>query len=457
MKKVWSILLVLVICASVLPGCSNAEKAGKSENEVVISVGTWPQESNPAERARYEAVAEQLSKDYPHIKVVESDFTYDERSYLPQAASGQLPTVYRVPFTELDKIVDAGFATDITEYVEEAGFTKAYNPQILDLTTRDGKQYVVASDTYTMGFALNKDLFKKAGLVNEDGSLMIPQTYDDVKEFSKIIKEKTGAYGFGMVTKNGWHMLNLAWSFGTVFEQKVDGEWKATFGSEEFVDSLEYLRDMKAEGLFPPNALIDTDSLYRMFVTDQLAMMYYVPSTNQIIENYGMNKDKIAYAAVPEGPAGRYTQMGGSLYIIDSNATPEQVDACLKWIQYIGHGPELNEQTKATIESKYKGMVEKGYIVGVTPYPVWSEDTEIQKYIEETIAANVNVDTSYYTEYMDYTKATAKPEEPINCRELYTVIGDCMQEALANPNADLSKLVKEAAENFQRNALENME
>ena len=79
MKKVWSILLVLVICASVLPGCSNAEKAGKSENEVVISVGTWPQESNPAERARYEAVAEQLSKDYPHIKVVESDFSISLR------------------------------------------------------------------------------------------------------------------------------------------------------------------------------------------------------------------------------------------------------------------------------------------------------------------------------------------------------------------------------------------
>lgn len=458
MKRFLSVLLVGVLCIVPLAGC-NGDK--KSDEKVVIEIGSWPMDSNPAEQARYERVKEKFEADFPNVKVVKSEWGYDVKSFLPQAASGQLPTMYETYFTEIERIGNSGYAADVTEYAEKHGFRKNYSKQIDDLLTlKDGKQYMIAKSAYAMGLAINKDVFKKAGLVNEDGSLMYPETYDDIMEFSKIIKEKTGAYGFGMSTKGnggGWHMLNLAWSYGTVFEEKVGDKWEAKFGSKEFVGALTWLQDMKKKGYFPDNALVGTADLRTMFVTDKLAMMYYEPSGNDLTELNGMDINKIAYASMPGGPGGRYAQMGGTVYAFSTEATPEQIDACMNWIKYLGNGPELTEDSKKTIDEKYKGMVDQGFIVGVVPLSIWNEKSEVQKYVRETIDKNKNVDTSYFQHYMDFDKVTIKPEEPVNCQELYQVISACMQEALSNYKADLMKLTKEAAENFRKNSLENAE
>ncbi len=459
MKKVLSVLLAGALCVVPLAGC-NGDK--KSDEKVVIEIGTWPTDSNPAEQARYEKVKAQFEADFPNVEVVPNEWAYDVKSFLPQAASGQLPTMYKTYFTEIERIGGSGYAADVTEYAEKHGFKDAYSKQINDLlTTEDGKQYMIAQNTYTMGVAINKDVFKKAGLVNEDGSLMIPETYDEVMEFSKIIKEKTGAHGFGMATKGsggGWHMLNLAWSFGTVFEEKVGDNWKAKFGSKEFVNALTWLSDMKKEGYFPQNALLGTDELYSMFITDKLAMMYYEPSGNALVEKYGMDRNKVAYASMPGGPGGRYTQMGGAVYAVSPDATPEQIEACMNWIKYIGDGPVLTDDVKTTIDDRYKGLADKGFIVGVVPFSIWNEGSEVQKYKEEVIKKYTNVDTSYFADYMDYDKVDVKPEEPVNCQELYQVISGCMQEALSGKSGDeLFKIVKEAADNFEKNSLKDAE
>lgn len=457
-KKTVSLLMAVVLCIGVFGGCATKDN---SSEQITLEVGSWPNDSNPAEQERLMKVKEKFEADFPNVKIVPTQWGYDVKSFLPQAASGQLPTMFRTYFTEVDRIADAGYAADVTEYAEKHGFSAAYSDQIKDfITAEDGKQYMVANSTYAMGMALNKDLFIKAGLVNEDGSLMIPQTYEEVMEFSKIIKEKTGAYGFGMATKGnggGWHMLNLAWSYGTVFEEKEGDSWKAKFGSQEFVDALTWLKDMKNNGLSPDNALVGSNDLYEMFVTDRLAMMYYEPTTTALIETYAMDRNKVAFASMPAGPAGRYSQMGGALWVISPNATPEQIDACFNWIKYIGEGPELTDHVKETIDSKYKGYNEKGFIVGIKGLSVWNEDAEVAKYTDEVIDKYKNVDTSFYEDYMDFSKVTIKAEEPVACQELYQVISGCMQEALTNENADLMAVVTEAAKNFEINSLLNAE
>ena len=48
-----------------------------------------------------------------------------------------------------------------------------------------------------MALIYNMDIFQKAGLDPSKG----PETWEDVKNFSKQIKDKTGKAGFGMVGK----------------------------------------------------------------------------------------------------------------------------------------------------------------------------------------------------------------------------------------------------------------
>ncbi len=457
-KRIVSLLVAVVLCVGVFGGCTSKDKGSE---KVILEVGSWPNESNPAERERLMKVKEKFEADFPNVEVVPKEWGYDVKTFFPQAASGQLPTMFRTYFTELNRIVDSGYAADVTEYAKKHGFADAYSKQISDfITTKDGKQYMIANNTYAMGMALNKDLFKKAGLVNADGSLMIPQTYDEVMEFSKIIKEKTGATGFGMLTKGnggGWHMLNLAWSFGTVFEEKVGDKWKAQYGSKEFADALTWLRDMKKAGYFPENALLSSAELYEMFVTDKLAMMYYEPTSTALIETYAMDRNKVAFASIPEGPAGRYSQMGGALWCINPKATPEQIDAAFNWINYIGEGPQLTDHVKSTIDDKYKGYNEKGFIVGIKGLSIWNDKAEVVKYTDEVIDKYKNVDTSYYEDYMDFSKVTIKAEEPIACQDLYQEIAACMQEALTNDSADLLAVAKKSAKNFEENSLKDAE
>lgn len=456
-KRILSFLLVSIMCIALFAGCT--DKEAKNDEEIVIEIGSWPVDAFPNEQARYEKVKEKFEKDFPNVKVVSSEWGYDVKAFLPQAASGQLPTMYETYFTEIERIGNSGYAADVTEFVEKHGFRENYSEQIDDLLTlKDGKQYMIAKSAYAMGLAINKDVFKKAGLVNEDGSLMYPETYDDVMEFSKIIKEKTGAYGFGMSTKGnggGWHMLNLAWSYGTVFEEKEGDEWKAQFGSQEFVDALTWLQDMKKNGYFPDNALIDVAAMAQMFAVDKLGMMFYVPPGDELISTYGIDRNKIAYASLPGGPGGRYAQMGGTVYAFSTAATPEQIDACINWIKYLGYGPEPTEEAKEATDAEYASKASEGFIVGLAPLSIWNDKSEAYKNRLASIEKHKNTDTSNFEDYMDFGQVTLKPEEPVNCQELYQVISACIQEALTNYKADLMKLVKEAADNFYRNSLKD--
>ena len=49
---------------------------------------------------------------------------------------------------------------------------------------------------------------------------------------------------------------------------------------------------------------------------------------------------------MPEGPKGRYSLTSAEIYIIREDATKEQVDAALKWIEHIGDGPSLTDEIK---------------------------------------------------------------------------------------------------------------
>jgi len=216
--------------------------------------------------------------------------------------------------------------------------------------------------------------------------------------------------------------------------------------------------DMKNKGYFPDNVLLSGQELNPMFINDQLAMMVVAPSSNDLVEKYGMDKNKIAYASMPGGPAGRYTQLGGAVYAFSSEATPEQIDACMNWIKYIGDGPELTDDSKETIEDLYAGLAEKDFIVGVAPYSIMNDDSEVHKFTLETVEKYANVDTSYFADYMDYDKVEVKPEEPVNCQELYQVLSGCVQEALSGKSGnELKKLLKDAADNFEKNSLKDAE
>ncbi len=457
MKKVLVFALVLTLIVGCLAGCGSKQTSGKGE-KVVIEVGGWPLETETEKRASYDKLREDFMKENPDIEIVPVEWHYDVKAYLTQATSGQVPTLYDIYFTEVDRVINAGFARDITEAAKKFGWYDAYDDGIKDLVFRDGKLYLLPVGCYSMGLQINKRVFEKAGLVNDDGTVMIPETYDEVVEFSKIIKEKTGAYGFMMNARGnggGWHFLNLAWSYGTEFMKQVDGKWKATFDSDECVAALQYLSDLKWKyDLLPADALMPAADISQLFASDKLGMTYAEPSGSSIIKTYNFPKEDLVYASMPEGPGGRFTQMGGTISCIDRNATDEQVEACFKWLEFMGKGPKLTDNAKKSIVEKYDVALAENNLVGIAPMSVWKEGTEIRDFTTETVKEKANVDVRNFAHYEE-GKATLKPEEPVNCQELYQVLASCMQAVLTDKNANIEEVVKKAASDFQSNSLNN--
>lgn len=442
-------------------GEGNGKDPGDDPKPVTIVISNWPKEDNQANIEIYAQHVQTMKEKYPYITIVGNEWGYDVNSFLPMAASGQLPNLYETFFTEASKIINAGYSADITDFVKSYGYDKAINPDLLALTTKGDKYYGLPSGGYSMGIIYNRKVFEEAGLLNEDGRPRFPKTYDELVQIAKEIKDKTGKPGFFFPTKSnqgGWMFMNVAWAFGAEFEKEIDGKWTAVFNSPEAVAALKYVRDLKWEhNVLPDNNLVDVMDMMGLIGTDQVGMGFGISDwTGEIIKHTELSKDDIAMSQVPEGPAGQAPVMGGGLYMFAPNSTPEQIDACIKWLEVIGYTDKLSDEALNGIEQTAKINSEEGLPVGPSGLRVWidpsrleAEDGIIKKY------ENVNMDL--WSDYTENMTTGMRPEVPINAQELYRTLDAVIQSVLTDKDANIQKLLDDAVAEFQKSYLDKAE
>ena len=463
-------ILLITLAASLL--CTGLTSCGKktetdAEGKITISVGEWPSENRPVDREKWEGYKEEMKKQYPDIEVVPDEWAYDVQTFLPKASSGQLPTLYPCYLTETKKIVKAGYSADVTENIKDKGWIEYLDKDLLELCEKDGHYYGLPRESYKMGLACNAELFKKAGLVDENGVPKFPQTWEEVGETAKIIKEKTGQAGFVLPTINncgGWHFMNIAWAYGTEFmKQNDDGTWTATFDSPECVAALQFVKDLKWKyNALPDNALIDQPEMQKLFAVDQGAMYLTSGPDVFLTQTYGMPFDRWSFTKMPAGPKGRYALMGGKTWMFSPEATYEQIDACLKWLDIAnGYKPAVTAEEQEAYLAKQKDNLETsladGYsIVYKGSTGVWNLP-ELQEKVDKLAKEKANIDLKMVESSFDMSDVNVKPEEPMNCQDLYSVLDACIQSVLTDQNADPAALIKQANSDFQTNFLDKVE
>lgn len=458
MKKIICFIMAAMMALSAT-GC---QKPADSDKQVTLTVGTWPdKDSNPAKYEKYEKAKAVFEEENPNIKVEEDTYGFAVDTFLPKAAGGQLPTCFYVPITEKDKISRAGYVADVTEYMEKYGYDENLSDDVKEFLKTDGKYYVVPYTMYEFGIVINKDLFKKAGLVDSEGYVMIPDTYEQLAEYAKIIKEKTGKAGFAMPTmKNagGWVFTNIAWSFGTEFMKEENGKWTATFNTKEAVDALQWVKDLKWKyDALSENIFIDNGERIQMVANGEAAMTIYEPSGALLTLGtaYKMDRNNIAYAKMPKGPAGRYALVGGSMQAIDANSTPEEIDAAFKWFDKVGMSFNIDQTGIDALDAEWAKKAEDGVAVlskqPISLYKSGNAYEETNKILEKYC----NVDMKNFENYFDNSDVIMKHEEPMNCQELYTLLDSCIQEVLTNKDSDIQSILDVAVNDFQNNYLNN--
>lgn len=453
-KRVMSAVVASIIATGMLAGC------GQTNEGVSITMGNWPTK----EQASYETVQKNLEKfksRHPEWKVETSEYVYDTSSFTTMAAGGRLPTVWAAPFTEIELISKAGYCADISENIKEMGIDKIINPELLKMVEgENGEIWGLPHDAYAQGLTINKKLFVEAGLVNDDGSIKIPQTWDEVAEYSAIIRDKTGQAGFVMPTmsnQGGWNFINIAWSYGTEFmEQDENGNWIATFDSDEFKNSLNWLYDMKWKyNALPEDAFLDHTKRMQYVGTYQAAMTIAAPVEQTLVTQYDMDKDDIVCVRIPSGPKGRYAQTGGSVEFFKANESQENINAALTWYKEGSFATEITDTVLENSENNYKAQLEQGKIV--LPQDAFANfvNRENEEKLNEIRGKYVNVDYANYSDYYSFEDIILKAEEPVCCQQLYAVMDGIIQEILSNENVNIDEVVANAVNDFQNNYLDN--
>lgn len=459
-KKFLAMSMAAILALGALAGCGPKEET-TSDGNVEIVIGLWPNpEANPESYETSMKNAEEFMQLYPNVTVKGDEYNYYPDTFAAKAEGGTLPTVFNAHFTEAKMMMDYEYVAPVTDELKKRGYMELMTPWILENISRDGEVYFLPDSMYTMGLIINMDLFEQAGLVEADGTPMAPESFDELAEVAKVITEKTGKAGFAFPTKEnfgGWNFMNIAWSYGVDFMEEIDGKWTATFDTQEFVDSLEYMRKLKWEdGVMPVNTLVGNNDLLQMIATGEAAMTFGHPGQITSLTNtFDMDRNSIGFAKMPAGPKGRITQLGGGFRAFRNDATPEQISAVFDWLSFVGTvTPNFTDEEAAKYEEDLKIKDEKGELIGIQDVSVWNDKAPVTQKKNEIIAKYMNVNENHIKLYNDKEGVELKPEEPVCAQNLYAMIDGLLQEVLNNKDADIAALVKQANIDFQKNYLD---
>ena len=461
LKKILCVVLGIALCISMV-SCGKSNTGRTEDGRIAISISGWPDPDSPnyPKALEREKAFEEAN---PDVDLEGDTWTFDLKTFYPKAESGTLPTVYRCNFTEIQRIIDGEYAADLTDVLKKRGYEGKFSKVVESVISKDGRIYSVPISTYILGLGVNMDIYKEAGLVEEDGTPKQPKDWYELAEFAKQIKEKTGKDGFVMPTMNnagGWLFTVIAWSFGAEFmKQDKDGKWIATFDSPECAQALQYIKDLRWKyDVFPANTLIDNNGAAEYLATGKAAMMLASGTLGNQVATYSINPDSLGMMAIPAGPKRYVTLLGGDTRAIREDATEEQIDACIRFLEYTGNGYDIDESGKKALTENMEQSKERGAVIGIKSLSPWNEKSAKLQFQNELIEKNANVSPNnvrLYNDFLSDEKVEVQPEEPICAQDLYGILDNCIQNVLGNEDADCAALLKKANSDFQTNFLNN--
>ena len=463
-------LMCLLLVATTLVGCKKNETsavgattegvtagapAAAPAEKFQIKLGIWPEDTLTDDVKLHEGYVKTFNEKHPNVEVIPAYYKYATDTFVSLAESGNLPTIFDTWFTEPQKLINGGFVADITDELKARGWDTAMNPSIRDMLSKDGRIYGLPRDGYALGLMLNVELFEEAGLVDANGYPQYPKTWAELAETAKTIKDKTGQAGFCLLAKDGaggWHFSNIAWGFGATFTLEKDGKYVANVNSPEAIAAMDYVKSLKWDydvlTADPTNE--DWGTGFGALGTGTAAMyMAANDAVNQPTQVNGLPVDKLSIVPIPAGPKGQYSLSGGTPYMFSKDATPEQINAALDYLEIMGKAPVATDVAIAGMKADDQNKVNNNVPV-IPRFPCWVDQKvlDAEKAVTEEYS---NVDMKLYNDYFNLIKTNGnlRAEEPGSAQDLYAELTKVLQAVITDKNADIPALMKTANDNYQ--------
>jgi len=272
-----------------------------------------------------------FAKTYPTITIEKQSFTYNDLlDKIRTAALGKsAPMVARLTLLWAPELAAKGFLQELRP--EDVGYpTSEFWPGAMKSVTWKGKIYGVPTNNETMALIWNAELFARAGFDPESP----PATWDDLVTYSRVIREKTGKYGYGLVARRNagntpYRFMPQCWAYGggALDEAEAKPNYGSVYlGNAGTKAALQASYDMYVrDKSVPVSALTNTQTENQdPFINGNLAMMISHPSEYAIMVDRAQRltgEDRktadavvgnMRYGLMPQGSARRAVVFGGS-------------------------------------------------------------------------------------------------------------------------------------------------
>lgn len=169
-------------------------------------------------------------------------------------------------------LVANGYVTPVDDVVEDIGKDNFYQG-FLELGNINGTQYMIPICCEEQGISCNIEAFEKAGLLNADGSIPQPATWEELREMA--IKLKDAGYT-GLSIDWGSNEMHYVYAAainglrGSIYED--DGK-TIDFASDEAKYILQFWQDLYKDGISPVDTFADNSAGRTNFKANQVGML----------------------------------------------------------------------------------------------------------------------------------------------------------------------------------------
>ncbi|KQZ11149.1 sugar ABC transporter substrate-binding protein [Agromyces sp. Root1464] len=436
-------VVIAGIAAFAMVGALAACSSGGSESgKTELRVATFPPGADAAAYEAFDAQEKQFEKANPDIDIIGVEYEWEGPTFAVQLAGGSLPDVFTVPFTDSKTLLENGQLMDVTDEIEELGYTDSFNPVILDgVTDSEGRIFGFPRQAYAMGLHYNRTLFEEAGLDPDSP----PTTWDEVREDAKVIADKTGKAGYMQMTQNntgGWQLTAATVARGgSTQTDNGDGTYTSTIANDGTKAALEFLKELRWEDdSLGSNYLLDWGSINQEFAAGNIGM--YTTGSDiytALVRDFSLNPDDYGLTVIPiENDGG--TLGGGDIAVVSPTVDDETKAAAVTWIDWF-YMQKLLTEDAAVLDAKT--LAESDQAVGTPLLPVLNRDAYEQSLV--WIEPYINVPRDQMTPFIEgIWEQTPVGEPKGKTQEIYALLDPVVQAVLTDQNADIDALLEQA-------------
>lgn len=266
--------------------------------------------------------------------------------------TGRGPDIFHAPSSQVGAFVAAGWIQPLDGLVGDEVLKSAqkYLPETSELVW-DGKPYAVPTTTFTVRMAINRGLFKQAGL-NPDKP---PTSFSEVEKAAAAITKASGgkAYGVGLpmawVGFRQWTVdLPILSTDTNLAQNGLFNMSSGKFESQRYAPIVTHYRNLiAAKTAYPGAATLNTDPLTGAFAEGRVGMVLASGSIVGSLKKLGSKIDfGVGPIPVPDGMAQQQSPMNaGFPYAISAKAKDSEASAAVFEALV---GPQMQEALAAS-------------------------------------------------------------------------------------------------------------